>query len=137
MQISERISERISDYTQHWSAVVERYAQLPFVIECTLSTDVRPKEQAFIKCVIVFTDGARLYFREFIDASGGLIVKVSYSYHALDEDKALIFRYDNALHRPPLGFDEHKHLSDGRIVPAPAPPVEYVCTELVLLRSYI
>ncbi len=36
-----------------------------------------------------------------------------YAYHYQDATGILIFRYDNALHRPPLEQREHKHTSTG------------------------
>jgi hypothetical protein len=34
---------------------------------------------------------------------------------------ALIFRYDNARHKPKLPFENHKHLTGGKIIEAPIP----------------
>jgi len=36
--------------------------------------------------------------------------KVSYAYQYQDGEGKLIFRYDNAAHKPGLGFIEHKWL---------------------------
>jgi hypothetical protein len=36
-----------------------------------------------------------------------------YVYHYQDANKALVFRYDNAPHRPPLSLAEHKHTPAG------------------------
>jgi len=41
--------------------------------------------------------------------------------HYQDANKALIFRYDNAAHSPPLPQAEHKHTPSGvEILPMPA-----------------
>ena len=43
----------------------------------------------------------------------------------------LIFRYDNAAHKPPLGVKEHKHLPDGKIIPSPPPDIHNLLEEAV------
>jgi hypothetical protein len=43
-----------------------------------------------------------------------------YAYHYQDAGKALVFRYDNAAHLPPLPRAEHKHTpTDVTVWPAP------------------
>ena len=49
----------------------------------------------------------------------------------------LLFRYDNARHKPPLSFREHKHLATGTIVAALVPLFSDVLTELVQLKSWL
>jgi hypothetical protein len=46
------------------------------------------------------------------------IQKVSYAYQYQDKNGDLIFRYDNAVHRPALEFKEHKHTKGGVIIQA-------------------
>jgi len=53
-----------------------------------------------------------------------------YSYHYQDPQKQLIFRYDNAAHKPPLAFSQHKHFRD-RIEAAPAPELAAVLKEIL------
>lgn len=36
-----------------------------------------------------------------------------YSFHYQDAQAILRFRYDNAIHKPVLGFDDHKHTPEG------------------------
>lgn len=44
-----------------------------------------------------------------------------YTYHYQNALHGLIFRYDNALHRPRLASPDHRHSADGiQLVPAPA-----------------
>jgi hypothetical protein len=63
----------------------------------------------------------------------GTAVKVMYTYHYQDAGDRLVFRYDNAQHRPTLGSDEHKHTPDG-VVAAPAPTLEDVLAEIVVTQ---
>jgi hypothetical protein len=43
----------------------------------------------------------------------------------------------NAKHRPPLGFEQHKHNADGNIVAVPLPDIEALVLEVleVITRS--
>lgn len=77
-------------------------------------------------------DESALHFREFIDASEACIDKVAYSYHLQDKSNQLLFRYDNAKHKPALGFIEHKHCFDD-IIFAPAPHLQQVIEEAVVM----
>ena len=40
-----------------------------------------------------------------------------------DRDGQLIFRYDNAVHRPALSYKDHKHSGDGTISEAILPDI--------------
>jgi hypothetical protein len=53
------------------------------------------------------------------------------SLHNQDKDGGLVFRYDNAVHRPPLGFKEHKHAKDGVIVDVSFPDISDIMDEVV------
>jgi len=79
--------------------------------------EIRPNKQAIIKANIVLVDGSVLHIKEYIDAKYK-IEKVSYAYQYQDRNGGLIFRYYNAVHRPALGFKEHKHTKDGVIIEA-------------------
>ena len=61
-----------------------------------------------LKGKIVLVDGSVLHIKEYIDAKYK-IERVSYAYQYQDRDGELIFRYDNAVHRPALGYRKHKH----------------------------
>lgn len=76
-----------------------------------------------------------MHFREFLDSADDTLVKVMYSYHYQDDDQALVFRYDNALHRPALPFVDHKHVGS-EIVAAEPPPLQDVLTEIVASRNW-
>ncbi len=47
------------------------------------------------------------------------------------KDGDLIFRYDNAGHRPALEFEEHKHIKDGVIIEAILPDVSDIMDEVL------
>lgn len=73
-------------------------------------------------------DGSRLFFTEYIDARYRL-EKLSYAYHCQDAEGNLIFRYDNAAHKPALPYTCHKHLPDGTFVESPAPEFDILMEE--------
>jgi hypothetical protein len=53
------------------------------------------------------------------------------SLHNQNKDGELVFRYDNAVHRPALGFKEHKHTKEGVVVDASLPDVSDIMDEAV------
>jgi hypothetical protein len=62
----------------------------------------------------VLINGSVLYIKEYVDAKYA-ISRVTYAYQFHDHDGNLMFRYDNAVHKPALAFTAHKHNSDGTI----------------------
>jgi hypothetical protein len=63
---------------------------------------------------LVFDDGSELHFREFVDTTLDE-PRVIYAYHYQGADGALVFRYDNAVHRPNLSQPEHRHTPAGAV----------------------
>ncbi len=127
---------RVHEVEAEWHNTLRRYNSLRCIIHTALNFDTRPMQQAFIKASITFANGETLYLREFVDCSSGTVVKFSYSYHAQTAHENLLFRYDNAPHKPPLGFVEHKHCADGQIIAATAPELEAVLDEMLYQCSY-
>ncbi len=68
--------------------------------------------------------------REYIDSKYG-IEKLSYAYQYQDRDGNLIFRYDNAAHKPALGSPEHKHVAGGNIELATPPEMFDLIEEVI------
>lgn len=77
-----------------------------------LHIDPRSNLRGYIAGVLQFSDASELHFREFIDVSH-TAVRIMYAYHYQDEANNLIFRYDNAAHKPPLSQADHKHTLNG------------------------
>jgi Family of unknown function (DUF6516) len=94
--------------------------------------DQRSNQRGFIAGVIAFADNSELHFREFVDTSLPEL-KTMYAYHYQDTSSGLIFRYDNALHRPPLAQREHKHTSTG-IELGIKPSLTEVLNEIISLQ---
>lgn len=64
--------------------------------------------RGFMTGRLEFRDSSTLHFREYIDLT--LIEpRLTYAYHYQTSESELIFRYDNAAHRPSLPYSDHKH----------------------------
>lgn len=63
-------------------------------------------------------------------ASTSTLPRQMYAYHYQDATAQMIFRYDNAAHRPPLSAREHKHTPDNIVVILP-PTLEQVIDEIL------
>ena len=100
----------IQDYFNQIKAIVDQYAATRFVLDAHVSFEMRPGEQGYLTGSIIFAEGSTLYFREFLDTVRDTVEKLTYTYHYQDASNQLIFRYDNARHRPPLRSLEHKHI---------------------------
>lgn len=122
----------LDDYLNNIKAVLNQVS--PLVVNHSLTIDKRGQEQAHILGVLIFADESALHFREFVDFSDGYLDKVAYSYHFQDKSNQLLFRYDNAKHKPALDFDEHKHCDD-KIIYAAAPQLEQVIQETLFLQN--
>lgn len=109
---------------------------IPFIINHSLTIDKRPQQQVHIVGILIFIDESNLHFREFINASEGWIEKVAYSYHFQDKTNNLLFRYDNAKHKPALNFEEHKHYMN-EIMYAPAPTLQQIIEEIIVMQQLI
>ena len=82
-------------------------------------------------CPLFWSDPhSSLLIKEYVDAKYK-IEKVSYAYQYQNRDGDLIFRYDNAKHKPALQFIEHKHTSDGDVVAARSPDLRDLVDEVI------
>ncbi len=126
----------IQDYFNQIKVIVDQYAATRFVLDASVSFEVRPGEQGYLTGSITFADGTSLHFREFLDAVKDTVDKLMYTYHYQDADHQLIFRYDNARHQPPLSSLEHKH-TPGWVMETPAPTLEDVLAEIVVAQGWV
>lgn len=94
-----------------------------------LQVDQRSAMRGFITGSLQFDDGSTLHFREFVDVTR-VEPKIMYAYHYQDEDRNLIFRYDNAVHQPALPQSEHKHTRSG-IEVSPVPTLSSVLDQIL------
>jgi Family of unknown function (DUF6516) len=95
----------------------------------SLQVDQRSAVRGFVSGSLQFPDGSTLSFREFVDISQAE-PKLMYAYHYQDASNILIFRYDNAVHRPALPQSGHKHTQSG-IEVAPVPTLSVVLDQIL------
>ena len=98
-----------------------------------LQLDQRSPLRGFIGGVLAFDDASELHFREFIDLTQA-DPRLMYAYHYQDAAKNLIFRYDNAPHKPALAQSDHKHTPQDIILGAPPTFAEVIDEILDLAR---
>ena len=91
--------------------------------------DQRSSLRGFISGLLRFSDDSELHFREFVDVNSPES-RLTYAYHYQGANKDLIFRYDNAAHRPSLPQAEHRHTPAGVEV-SPAPTLAQVLDEIL------
>ena len=120
----------LRDYLDSFHRAVGRIDDYGFSESIDINEEIRASKQAVTKVRIVLVDRSVLQVKEYIDAKYK-IDKISYAYQYHDEEGKLIFRYDNARHKPDLGFIEHKHLSDGSIVECSVPDISDVVDEVL------
>ncbi|WP_017299754.1 toxin-antitoxin system TumE family protein [Nodosilinea nodulosa] len=99
-------------------------------ISIEISADLRSGDQAVLKAKIVLLDATEIHIRVFY-LGGSANTLSSYAYQYQQADGTLIFRYDNARHKPDLGFECHKHQADGKIVAAEPPRIEDLVQEVI------
>ncbi len=126
----------IQKYFDEIKDVIDRFSATHFVLDTTVNFDIRPGDQGYLKGLIYFSDNSTFHFKEFLDATDETVDKLMYVYHYQDSKKQLIFRYDNALHKPRLPFREHKHTSD-QILKVPVPTIVEVLEEIFIQKNWI
>jgi hypothetical protein len=126
----------IKSYCDSIQQVHNRISKMPFVIDSSITFDIRPIEQAYVTGSIVFLNYAVLHWTEFVRVLQDL-EKTQYSYHVQNADFTLIFRYDNALHKPTLPYRDHKHHADHHITPTIAPTLDEVVEECAKMYSWM
>jgi hypothetical protein len=78
------------------------------IVLSAFQVDQRSAVRGLIAGILQFDDGSELHFREYIDLTQAE-PKIMYAYRYQDTDHHLIFRYDNAAHKPALPQPEHQH----------------------------
>ena len=126
----------IQAYFTQIKRVIDQYAATSFVLEAQMHFDMRPGDQGDLTGTLIFADDSKLHFSEYLDQTGEVVDKLMYTYHYQDTGNQLIFRYDNALHKPALSSVEHKHLST-QIIAAPDPTLDAVLAEIATTRGWV
>jgi len=120
----------LDEYLALFRKAMEKFEKYGYADMVEIKEEVRANKQAILIAKVVLIDNSILHIKEYIDAKYG-IDRVSYAYQYQDSADRLIFRYDNAAHRPALGFKEHKHASDGKIFEAALPDIFDLVDEIL------
>ncbi|MCB8943884.1 MAG: hypothetical protein H6658_09020 [Ardenticatenaceae bacterium] len=121
-----------TEYVRNIEAALDEVIGTGEAVLRDIKVDHRSAVIGFLAGMLQFENGSQLYFREYVDVTLSE-PRLMYAYHYQDVNDELIFRYDNALHRPPLSKPEHKHTSDNVEI-SDAPTIAQVLHEI--LKSY-
>jgi hypothetical protein len=119
----------VVQYFDWLAKVIERSVTVPAELEL----DQLDHKRGTIDGTIYFADGSRLEFTERVRIENGRPVKRDYRYQYV-QNRAAIFRYDNAPHHPQLpGFPHHKHIGR-KTIAATEPTLPEILQEVEELR---
>ena len=120
----------LSEYQAQLVAVIDRYARTDLILSSQLAVDARAPRMGVVTGALDFVDGTRLVFSEYVDVRYRP-ERLSYVYHCQDVNDALLFRYDNAAHKPALATTCHKHTSSGEVIAADPPEFSAILDEIM------
>ena len=120
----------LHNYIIHFRRAVEKLENYGYAESLEIKEEIRTGKLAVITVSVILVDGSHLHIKEYIDARYKL-ERISYAYHYQDKEGKCIFRYDDAVHRPSLGFKEHKHTKDGKIIESPLPIISDLVDEVI------
>ncbi|MDM8542322.1 DUF6516 family protein [Desulfococcaceae bacterium HSG9] len=119
----------LSEYLREITETVGELAKTGLILSSDLTADFRTQKIGLIKGMLSFSDDSQLFFKEYVDLRYK-IVKETYSFHYQDRDRCLIFRYDNADHKPSPGFTDHKHIGK-QVVRSEIPNLREILEEII------
>lgn len=119
----------LHEYLDHILSIIQKYSIANLILASDIINDFRTEKIGVVRGRIDFINESTLYFTEYLDLRYG-IEKLSYSFHYQNRGGKLIFRYDNARHKPEVECRDHKHLSDGRTVPFHTPEFKHIFEEI-------
>ena len=95
-----------------------------------IHTEKRTTTEGFLRGDVFFNDDSHLHFRELVTTDPS-VQWMSYTYHYMSADGALLFRYDNSDHYLHLSnAPHHKHVGEDNVIAASAPNLESVLREI-------
>lgn len=99
---------RIDDYFAQIRAMLTNTV---IVQTSVITYDIRGPFEGYMRGELNLVDGSTLHVREYVDVEQ-VIERLTYAYHYVAADGALVFRYDNADHHRRLSlptYPHHKH----------------------------
>jgi len=121
----------LTEYLSGLTNSIGEYAKTGLILSSELTIDSRTDKIGLIKGTILFVNESKLSFTEYLDLRYKTH-KLAYAFHYQDKGGGMIFRYDNASHKPALSFADHKHVGQNT-VQAEAPGLNLVLEEIISL----
>ena len=112
------------EYARELEDVLDTTIAAGEAVLVNIQIDQRSSLRGFITGLPQFNNSSELHFREFVDTNLPE-PRLMYAYHYQNGDQRLVFRYDNAAHRPVLPQPEHKHTPTS-VSPSSAPTLAVV-----------
>jgi len=119
----------LAEYLSVLTARVEEYSRTGLIVSSEIKADFRTEKIGIINGVIEFVDESKLFLTEYVDLRYKLD-KLTYAYHYQDRNGHLIFRYDNASHKPRHPYKDHKH-TRSEVISCHIPEVGEVLEEIL------
>jgi hypothetical protein len=119
----------LTNYLSSLSKVIDEYSKTGLILSSELRIDLRTEKIGLIKGEVIFLNESKLFFTEYLDLRYK-VEKLTYCYHYQNKDNEMIFRYDNALHKPHPGFVDHKHVG-AEIAQSGIPELEIILEEII------
>jgi Family of unknown function (DUF6516) len=117
------------EYVQRMTDLLNQVVTTGETVLNAFQVDQRSAVRGLIAGMLQFGNGSELHFREYIDMTQAE-PRIMYAYHYQDADHNLIFRFDNAAHKPALPQPEHKHTPLG-IEASPVPTLAEVLDQIL------
>jgi hypothetical protein len=129
--LSSRKYRNFNEYIEAVKELISSYDDIIAVAE--LEEFEVTFNEGFIRGTIIFIDGSRLHFLEYIRITSNIPIKLKYRYHYEDAEGNMAFRYDNAPHHRNIAtFPHHKHVGDN-VLPSREPSLSTVLEEVALM----
>jgi hypothetical protein len=127
----------LAEYLSALTEQVDEYSRTGLITSSEINADFRTEKTGLIRGVIEFSDESKLFLTEYVDLRYRLD-KLTYTYHYQDKNGQLIFRYDNALHKPAHPSKGHKHLT-GKVISCDVPELGEALEEILsrLVKSNV
>ena len=119
----------LSEYLAEITETINEFTKTNLILSSDLVTDFRTEKIGLIRGTLTFFKGSKLFFKEYLDLRYK-VDKQTYSFHYQGKDCNLIFRYDDASHRPAIGFKGHKHVG-AKIIRSEIPDLQEILEEII------
>lgn len=105
-------------------------ASSPIVLSSDIQKHFGPKNSLYLRGHLVLIDSSILEIAIFASESHSAVIINKYRLHYMDQDRQMLFRYDNAPHHQEIdSFPHHKHIQN-KVVHSNIPPFKDLLEEI-------